>query len=639
MSGCKISYPRFLLFGKEGLINFVTLKTYWMTLLLKSVPILCFLLAFISAGCARQEALPSAIREAEGVIMRDPAHALSLLEYYCEPNLNSVEKITQPLSRAKYTLLYSQALDEMRIPVQSDSMIRGALFYYTHSSAYERIVRSAMKEEKAKQKRDGMGSASLYDSLMLDKAKVFFYYGRILENRKNIKDAIAAYLDAAGVLEQRDAERGHMRQYVRMDAENYLKGRIYSVLARMLHEQHSLKDALKYYQTAMPAYEQLGDTVRLMQVAEGKALVQYLMNQYQGALGDYNQALRYAEALGDTTKIIALSRGMAALVFHFTGDIRLTKEFLMNTSERYNYTLDHKDYPLLASVYLREKRVARARFFFEKSLERERSYTPSQKIGMYSIGAKIEAGSGNYVKAYQYSSRMAEIADSLNRSERENLVVGLIQEYNHKKLDMEKEAQAQRHGYRSVIYILIIVISALLIMGAILIILAHRGKIRRKNGEILAYLQQLQAMEEARAGLIGQLDCHVEKEALLKELLQTRFAEVRELARTYYEYGYSKNLQRKVEEILSVQLLQGDSFETIEKVIDARKNNAISKIREAFPGMKEESIKLLCLIYAGFSPQEMCAVLSDTPQNIYVKKYRLKNKLAEFIKINPEADF
>lgn len=606
-----------------------------MTAFSKWMRIVFFGFGLILAGCNEQLVMPEALKEAERVMVSAPDSALSLLEYYCEPVIHSIHELESPFARAKYALLYSQALEEMRIQVSNDSMIRIALDYYTRSQVYEKLCRKAFKDPDFQAEERAAGD--FYSELVLDKAKAFFYYGRILEHRGEVKESISAYLDAAGILEKLNAS--HKPSAVAMVPEHYLKGRIYSVLGRMLYEQHSLKDALLYYKTAEEAYQNLGDTLRLLQITEGKAMVQYLMSNYPGALRDYNQALLYAARLQDTAKIISLSRGMAALVFHFTGDSRLTKDILIKTSEKYNYILEYRDYPLLALVYLREGRVDRSRFFFDKSLEREKSYTPSQKVGMYSVGAKIEAILRNYAKAYEYSSRLASLADSLNKSERENLVVGLIQEYNHKKLDVEKGAQEQRHQYLSIIYMLVIIISGLLIAGAVFVILAHRRKIRRKDSEIVAYLQQLSALEVSRTGLMEELDSHVEKEALLKDLLQTRFAEIRELARTYYEYGYSKNLQRKVEEMLSVQLLQGESFEIIEKVVNARKNDAIGKIRQEYPGLKEEYVKLLCLIYAGFSPQEMCAVLSDTPQNIYVKKYRLKNKLAEFIKNNPEADF
>jgi hypothetical protein len=58
-----------------------------------------------------------------------------------------------------------------------------------------------------------------------------------------------------------------------------------------------------------------------------------------------------------------------------------------------------------------------------------------------------------------------------------------------------------------------------------------------------------------------------------------------------------------------------------------------------YPNMKEDNIKLLNLIYAGFSAQEISVILNDTPQNIYVRKSRLKKSLQELILGDPQMNF
>ena len=122
-------------------------------------------------------------------------------------------------------------------------------------------------------------------------------------------------------------------------------------------------------------------------------------------------------------------------------------------------------------------------------------------------------------------------------------------------------------------------------------------------------------------------------------MLENRFAEIRELAGTYYEFGYSKKLQKKVEQLLSFQSFGQDMFEVIENVVNAKNNGVIEKIRSEFPSITEDNIKLLNLIYAGFSPQEISVIINDTPQNIYVRKSRLKRKLAPLMERDPETLF
>ena len=210
------------------------------------------------------------------------------------------------------------------------------------------------------------------------------------------------------------------------------------------------------------------------------------------------------------------------------------------------------------------------------------------------------------------------------------------QAYFTRQLQLENEAIRKSNRFLLVIYALLFVLAA---GTAIVSVLAWRKKIRRKNMQIEEYLAAMHDREMSNRRLLSQLDIHKEKEKHLKELLENRFAELRELAGTYYEFGFSKRLQKKVEQLLSFQSVDGDMFAIIEDVVNAKNNNVMAKIRAAFPSISEDNFKLLNLIYAGFSPQEISVIINDTPQNIYVRKSRLKRKIAPVVEKDPEMDF
>ena len=175
--------------------------------------------------------------------------------------------------------------------------------------------------------------------------------------------------------------------------------------------------------------------------------------------------------------------------------------------------------------------------------------------------------------------------------------------------------------------------------GAVALVLVWRKKIRRKNIQVEEYLEAMRSSEMSNRKLLSQLDIHKENEKHLKELLENRFAELRELAGTYYEFGFSKKMQKKVEQLLSFKSVDGDMFAIIEEVVNAKNNNVSARVREAYPSISEDNIRLLNLIYAGFSPQEISVIVNDTPQNIYVRKSRLKRKIAPLIEQNPDMDW
>ena len=82
--------------------------------------------------------------------------------------------------------------------------------------------------------------------------------------------------------------------------------------------------------------------------------------------------------------------------------------------------------------------------------------------------------------------------------------------------------------------------------------------LRLKNEQLAQYADEVDSLgtrvssaESVRENLLTQLDVHKAKEKELKELLENRFSEVRELLRTYYEFGNSKKLQKTILRLLS----------------------------------------------------------------------------------------
>lgn len=192
------------------------------------------------------------------------------------------------------------------------------------------------------------------------------------------------------------------------------------------------------------------------------------------------------------------------------------------------------------------------------------------------------------------------------------------------------------------LYILLFVA---VVVGVVFSVRKYRRGMMEKDILLAQYADNIESLgtrvasaENSRENLLSQLDVHKAKEKELKELLENRFAEVRELVRTYYEFGNSKKLQKKVDDLMKLQL-SGDNFEVMEQVVNAKNNDVIRKVREKYPNLKEDNLKLLNLIYAGFSAQEISVILNDTPQNIYVRKSRLKKALQELISGDQQMNF
>lgn len=71
------------------------------------------------------------LNKAEALMINHPDSSLNILEKI------RIERVRGRKNKAKYALLYSQALDKNYIDVESDSIIRVARDYYAHRGSNE----------------------------------------------------------------------------------------------------------------------------------------------------------------------------------------------------------------------------------------------------------------------------------------------------------------------------------------------------------------------------------------------------------------------------------------------------------------------------------------------------------------------
>ena len=150
--------------------------------------------------CQSRSGAWQALDTARSQMERHPDSALHILRSL-EPEL-----LTDRALKARYALLYSQALDKNYIDLKSDSIIAPAVEYYA-------------KHGRAK-----------------DRAYTNYYLGCIRSNAGDLDGAVRAMIAAESpALEMEDT---------------YLLARIYSCLGNMYKDQHSFLDADTMYMHA-----------------------------------------------------------------------------------------------------------------------------------------------------------------------------------------------------------------------------------------------------------------------------------------------------------------------------------------------------------------------------------------------------
>lgn len=428
-----------------------------------------------------------------------------------------------------------------------------------------------------------------------------------------------------------------------MDSKSdVLKGFIYRNKGQVYKARLDYTNALNMFTLAAEYYISGNRKEELMLTYEQMAAIYSSTKNFEEAILYYNKAKAVAMWLRDrdTTAgeskynkfILNFSTAVSGVYFtklNSSGEAleQLQQAYLMYNNGKEN----EEDYLLLACVYLDAGKVETAREYVQKYKGWKKNLSGSEMAGLLSLQSSIEKRAGDFKTALLYREQYDSVMDSLNFMENNNSIREMEQRYWQRQLQIENSGIRHRSRYVTIIYIL-----SLSIIGVLFYILvsAYNRRMKQKNSQLAEYASAI----ESKNNLLSQLDVHIEKEKKLKELLENRFSEVRELVSTYYEFGNSKKLQKKVDDLLKLQL-SGDNFQVMEEVVNAKNNNVIRKIREKYPNLKEDNIKLLNLIYAGFSAQEISVILNDTPQNIYVRKSRLKKTISELISSDAEMNF
>lgn len=390
-------------------------------------------------------------------------------------------------------------------------------------------------------------------------------------------------------------------------------------IAKVYAENGNPKESVHYYKEAIELAVQM--RAKMLYSPHDSVVVQK-ENLFNDALMRYSTAVAAQYCLMDGGEDMALAQ-------------------LDSTYNKFNDSIvNPADFPLLAKIWLKKGNLGKAAEYLGKYSGK--ADTPDNLMALYGVSAEVFLKRGDYRSAAGNMQKYIALKDSIEFAARSESVREAEQQFWRRQLEEENYNIRIRNRYLVAIYVLLFIIVAG--AGSLLYIFLRR-KFRMKNEQLAQYVEAIDSLgtrvssaESSRENLLSQLDVHKAKEKELKELLENRFAEVRELIRTYYEFGNSKKLQKKVDDLLKLQL-SGDNFEVIEQVVNAKNNDVIKKVRERYSNMKEDNIKLLNLIYAGFSAQEISVILNDTPQNIYVRKSRLKKSLQELIQEDPQLNF
>ena len=220
---------------------------------LHCIPLIILLLSASQSftGCTEQSRIETVLDKAEDIMeTENPAKVYAMLD-----SIDTAELRHRRL-KARYALLYSQALDKNYIDLATDSIIRPAVKYYRHHGSAE------------------------------DKLKTLYYLGRIKKNAGDNEGAMRCYIKAEKYADDNDNHLMSGRLF------NAKKGIYYRLNLFHTAKDNALK-AAEHYKKAndMSRYaKELSNAVNIFQV-----------------LGDTTNTLRYLDTLKTLTTFMNTS--------------------------------------------------------------------------------------------------------------------------------------------------------------------------------------------------------------------------------------------------------------------------------------------------------------------------------------------
>ncbi|MBQ4057066.1 MAG: hypothetical protein IJD32_08230 [Bacteroidaceae bacterium] len=586
--------------------------------------ILWVLLLISFYGCSDKKTITDTLHRAEALMNEYPDSAYTLLQTL------PVDKLHQDKNRARYALLYSQALDKNYIDETNDSLINIAIDYYRTT--------------------DDVHSKFL----------AFYYQGRVYTNAGELHKAILAYTEAEQLADE--------------VKDGYLVGLLYSEFGRIYRLYYDYPKSLEAYQKASQYYELAGKETHCSYMRLNMSRVCRNMNQYDESERLLQMALLAGKESQDNV-LVRLCLGdllMQAVELQDMAKARTLHNELQ--------TLVDSDWGTasfmgsLAALYASESDFSKARKFIEKGWRRAENRVDS--VNLYLSSSEIEYEAGNEKKAYADLLEGTKLQKSESYETLQQPILTVQRDYLSGKLDFQTY-KLRMEQYLRVLYI---ILSALLLAITYLLLKRKLKKEKEKasktiqqlkdekkqkeeesNKKIASLLQELKEKEQSDQSHITsidnlrlelnrreehhrlyiqemeQLQSDTEKElqrksAFVIDLFKIWFATMGKLVvvlihKDGKEESKNKKLRKEITLWQEKYYVGNKAYREVENLVNLYNDNAMSHFRNEMQWTDESDYRRVCYFFAGFPIQLIARLMDESEDAIYQKRHRLRKVL------------
>ena len=491
--------------------------------------------------------------------------------------------------KARFALLYSQAMDKCYIDTDNDSLISVALKYYSKRGTDH------------------------------EKALAYYYKSVVHNNANNIEAQIKTLLVA--------------EMYVKKTDDEYLQALIYHTLANRYNLQLQYKEALPLYKKSAEIFEKLDNKTNLLLAYEGCAFCLELTDRGSEAVELRKKALQLAEEIGYIERVIPIK--ISIYQHSDSKDPQLLKS-IKHDLTKYKNRLNIEQYRYWGSIYSNEHKIDSALYFYKEYIQQTKEHSHAS-LGVILIISRLAESKGYLNTTIEYERLYSDITSKLYVKERKVLIQSLEQKHKTEQAEAAYKRLQQTYRITTIIYILLGVILSICVAWAIS---RHKQKSAQKLAEYQEYIEQADLQRNKLQEKYSNIQQQIEEQNSIKDEQRTRLLEVlknrieslRQLSElaSVYGVGDDSRFYGKFQE--HIQLSKSKNQELMNDIIeiaDLLHNGVISNLRDNHPSLTKHELCYCGFIALGFSPESIRVLYNHTNTNsIYTTRGKIRSKLS-----------
>ena len=584
------------------------------------------LLLLCITACQKQSFMADKLLQAEALMNEHPDSALNLLKGIVQPELQTQEH------RARYALLYSQALDKNYIDLTSDSLINIAVDYYKD--------------------RDDVRAKFLS----------YYYQGRIYTNANNLTQATLAYLEA----EQLVDELG----------DDYAAGLLYEQIGLIYRSYYDFPKSLQAYQQAIEHYTKANRPFHKIYNMFSASGIYRNTQKEDAAYQTLKTALAESRKLNDQSLIKSCINNLIVVCIDLERWEEATQwyqEYQKNNSRNYPTVAF---YGYIARLHAKNKNFKEAFMLLDETWKKTKSLQDS--INLFHAESQVHQMNGSWEESYRSMAKSISHQNKVIRKSLQQPVLTaqnnfLNQELEHKEYRLRMEKYVRLLGFVILLLVSVIVIAFLrkrfqkrLKEQHTL----HEKKMEALQQEALKREQSLRAYTaelESKSSLSGQdvlrltqelenSQKHIEEarnfieqtnqemellkadkhEALIRinKTLKNHFKQIEntfQVLQVKYknaenkDYVIDKYIQNTIAEFYGSE----KADRNLEELVNELYGDAMSQLRKEMNFPSEDHYRLACLLLAGLSINFIAALSGETSNALYKRRYKIREIMSK----------